>query len=152
MNVVNGMGMELSKTVFNGKTGYKVQQGQRTEMDAEEIAENEYNALPFPELTLAEKPGIKLGGIENFNGKDAYVIIDGKKKTYFDVESGLILGGATEVEANGQKMVQTVNYGEYKDHNGIKFPSGLSMNVGVEMKFNLLDLKFNEGVSDADFQ
>ncbi len=152
MNLVTGMGMELSKTVFDGKTGYTVNQGQRKEMDAEEIASYKYDALPFPELTLAGKPGIKVEGIENFNGKDAYVVVDGKKKTYFDINSGLILGTATEVEAQGQKMVQSISYGEYKEFNGIKFPSEFTLNIGMDMTFKILDIKFNEGVSDADFQ
>src|SRR5690606_3744370 len=42
MNLVSGMGMELSKTVYDGKTGFHVQQGQRKEMDAEEIEAYKY--------------------------------------------------------------------------------------------------------------
>ncbi len=152
MNLVTGMGMELSKTVFDGKTGYTVQQGQRKEMDAEEIASYQYDALPFPEVKLAEKAGIKLGGIENFNGKDAYVVVDGKKRSFFDVNSGLMLGYATEMEAQGQKMVQTVTYGDYKEFDGIKLPTQFTMNVGMDMIFKVLDVKFNEAVSDADFK
>ena len=152
MNLVTGMGMELSKTVFDGKTGYHVQQGQRKEMDAEEIASYKYDALPFPEEKLAEKPGIKVAGIENFNGKDSYVILDGKKRSFFDVNSGLMLGYTTEMEAQGQKMVQTVTYGEYKEFNGIKFPAQFTMNIGMDMVFKVLDIKFNESFSDADFK
>src|SRR5690606_19647772 len=152
MNLVTGMGMELSKTVFDGKSGYHVQQGQRKEMDAEEIADYKYSALPFPELTLADKAGIQLGGIENFNGKDAYVVIDGKKKSFYDVKSGLMLGSSTEIEAQGQKMIQTISYGEYKDFGGIKFPAEFTMNVGMDMVFKVVDIKLNEGVSDADFK
>ncbi len=152
MNLVSGMGMELSKTVYDGKTGFHVQQGQRKEMDAEEIEAYKYDALPFPELVLAEKPGVALAGIETFNGKEAYVIVDGKKKTFYDVNSGLILGTSSELEAQGQKMVQTVTYGEYKDYDGIKYPSEFTMNVGVDMVFKVKDIKFNEGVSDADFK
>lgn len=152
MNLVSGMGMELSKTVFDGKSGFHVQQGQRVEMSEEEIAAYKYDALPFPELTLAEKPGVTLSGIETFNEKEAYVIVDGKKKTFYDVNSGLILGTANELEAQGQKMVQTVTYGEYKDFDGIKYPSEFTMNVGVDMVFKVKDIKFNEGVSDADFK
>lgn len=121
-------------------------------MTAEEIADNQYTALPFPELTLANKAGIKLGGIENFNGKEAYVVIDGKKKSFFDTKSGLMLGTSNELEAQGQKMVQTVTYGNYKEFDGIKFPEEFTMNVGMDMTFKVLDIKFNEGVSDADFK
>lgn len=152
MNSVTGMGMELSRTVFNGESGYSVNQGQRKEMDAEEIAAAKYDAHPFPELTLADKAGVTLTGIETFNGKDAYVILDGKKKSYYDVNSGLALGTATEMEVQGMKMIQTVTYGEYQEFNGIKFPAEFTMNVGMDMVFKLTDIKFNEGVSDTDFQ
>lgn len=152
LNLVTGMGMELSKTVFDGESGYSVNQGQRKDMDAEEIANAKYEALPFPELILAQKEGITLAGIETFNGKDAYVVLDGKKKTFYDVNSGLALGTSTEIEAQGMKMVQTVTYGDYKEYDGIKYPAEFTMNVGIDMVFKLTDIKFNEGVSDADFK
>lgn len=152
MNVVSGMGMELSKTVFDGKSGYHLQQGQRIDMDEEEIAAYQYEAHPFPELVLADKPGVSLAGIETFNGKDAYVIVDGKKKTYYDIETGLSLGTSSELEAQGQTISQTMIYGEYKEYDGIKYPSEFTMNVGVDMSFKVQDIKFNEEVSDADFQ
>jgi len=152
MNVVSGMGMEFSKTVFNGKTGYTVNQGQRAEMDAEEIANYKFEALPFPELALRDKAGVALAGIENFNGKDAYVVVDGKKKYFYDVSSGLNLGTSSEVGAQGQKMVQTILFGEYKEYGGVKIPSEFTMNLGMDVTFKALDVKINEGVSDADFQ
>jgi len=150
--LVTGMGMELSKTAFDGKTGYHVQQGQRKEMDAEEIAAYKYDALPFPELTLAENAGVTLAGIENFNGKDTYVIVNGKKRSFYDVNSGLALGTSTEMEAQGQKMVQTITFGDYKEIDGIKIPSEFTLNVGMDMNFKLVDVKFNEPASDTDFQ
>lgn len=152
LSLVTGMGMELSKSVFDGKTGYTAQQGQKKEMDAQEIADNQYYAQPFPELTLANKPGITLGGIENFNGKDAYVLVDGKKKHFYDVASGLKLGESQTVEAQGQSMVQTFNFDDYKEVSGVKLPHKITMNVGMEMVFTAKEVKINEGVSDADFQ
>lgn len=152
LNLVTGMGMELSKSVFNGTTGYESAQGQKKEMDAEAIANNKYYAHPFPELTMANKPGIKLGGIENFNGKDAYVLVDGKKKHFYDVFSGLKLGESQTVEAQGQSMAQTFTFDDYKEVSGVKYPHKITMNVGMEMVFTAKEVKVNEGVSDADFQ
>lgn len=152
LSLVTGMGMELSKSVFDGKTGYSAQQGQKKEMDAQEIADNKYYAQPFPELTLATKPGITMGGIENFNGKDAYVLVDGKKKHFYDVASGLKLGESQTVEAQGQSMAQTFTFEDYKEVSGVKIPHKITMNVGMEMVFTAKEVKINEGVSDADFQ
>lgn len=150
--VVSGMGMELQKTVFNGKTGYNAQQGQKVDLTPEEIADFKYSAQPFPELTLGKKTGVTLAGIENFEGKEAYIIADGKKKQFYDVKTGLLLGTTIELEAEGQKFVQTIVYNNYKDYDGIKLPSQFTMNVGVDMVFDLQDVKFNQTVDDSEFE
>lgn len=149
---VTMMGQSMQKVVFNGKSGYSVTQGQKKDMTAEEIADQQYDAQPFAELTLAKKAGVKVGGIENFNGKEAYVIVDGKKKYFYDVASGLKLGSSAEVEAQGQKMVQTSIYDGYKEVQGVKIPENLILNMGMDVTFTLVDAKINEGVTDADFQ
>ena len=150
--VLTGMGMEIQKSVFDGKTGYNAAQGQKAELTAEEIADFKYDALPFPELTLAQKPGIKIGGIETFDGKEAYVVVDGKKKHFYDVNSGLKLGTTIEIEAQGQKMIQTITNGAYKEVDGVKIPESFTMNVGMDMVFNLVDAKLNQTLNDADFK
>ena len=152
LELVTMMGNPLSKSVFNGKTGYNEQQGQRKDLTAEEIADKQYDSLPFPELELANKSGIQISGIENFNGKDAYVLADGKKKAYYDIESGLKLGTSAEIDAGGQTINQITVYNEYKEFDGVKIPSKITMNMGMEMEFNLVDVKINEGVSDSDFE
>lgn len=152
MNEVTMMGQPLSKSVFDGTTGYEVQQGQRSEMDTETIADNKYYAQPFPELTLANKPGITLAGIENFNGKDAYVLIDGKKKHFYDIASGLKLGETQTIEAQGQSMVQTFVFDDYKEVSGVKIPHKIIINMGMEVVFTAKEMKINEGVTDTDFQ
>lgn len=152
LELVTMMGNPLSKSVFNGKTGYREQQGQREEMTSDEIQDSQYDALPFPELELANKPGVTISGIENFNGKDAYVLVDGKKKSYYDVDSGLKLGTSAAINAGGQTINQITVYGEYKEFDGIKVPSQIILNMGMDMEFNLTDVKINEGVSDKDFE
>lgn len=152
LELVTMMGNSLSKSVFNGKTGYREQQGQREEMTSDEIQDSQYDALPFPELELANKPGVTISGIENFNGKDAYVLVDGKKKSYYDVDSGLKLGTSAAINAGGQTINQITVYGEYKEFDGIKVPSQIILNMGMDMEFNLTDVKINEGVSDKDFE
>lgn len=149
---VTMMGQSMQKIVFNGKTGYSVAQGQRADMTAEEIADQKFDAQPFAELTLGTKPGIKIGGMESFNGKETYVVVDGKKKYFYDTTSGLKLGSSAEVEAQGQKIVQTSIYDGYKEVQGVKVPENLILNLGMEVTFKLVDVKINEGVSDADFQ
>lgn len=146
------MGQPMQSSVFNGKTGYTLQSGLKKDLTEEEIANFKYDGLPFPELVLAEKPGIKIGGIENFNGKEAYVVIDGKKKLYYAIDNGLKLGLTEEMDVQGQKMLQSVSYGDYQEVEGIKVPATMNMNLGMEMEFKLVEMKFNVPVSDDNFQ
>ena len=152
-NEMKAMGMSFMKQVVNEKGAYVTQQGQRKDLDGEKLAEAKESAMPFPELTMGAKATVTLEGIESFNGSEAYVIKDGKTTHYFDVNSGLKLGKSVVQEANGQKMTQITNYGDYKDVKGIKVPYKVSMAFGPqEIEFKTTEVKINEGVSDADFQ
>lgn len=153
LSVLNAMGMDLQKSAFNGKTGYTSAQGMKNEMGEEEVAAMKYGALPFPELTMAQKEGLKVGSVEDFNGTECNTVIDGDIKYFYDVKSGLKLGTIIVLEAQGQKIEQILSYEEYKEVSGVKVPSKFSLSVmGQEMAFDLIDAKVNEGVSDADFQ
>lgn len=143
------MGQSMSKSVFNGKTGYSAGQGQRIELEEKDINDTKFYSHPFPELNLASKTGVTLAGIENINGSDAYVVVDGKKKLFFDTKSGLKVAEATAVEGMGD---QTIIFGEYKDVKGVKYPHKMTIDLGgMEADFIIKDIKINEGVTDADF-
>ena len=149
---MKAMGMTMMKQVVNEKGAYVTQQGQRKDLDGDKLAEIKASAMPFDELKLSQKTDITLDGIESFNGSDAYVIKNGKSTIYFDVASGLKIGKAVVQEANGQKMTQITNYGDYKEVKGIKFPFKTSLSFGPqEIEFKTTEVKINEGVTDADF-
>ena len=149
---MKAMGMTMMKQVVNDKGAYVSQQGQRKDLDGDKLAELKASAMPFDELKLSLKTGITLDGIESFNGADAYVIKDGKSTLYYDVKSGFKIGKAVVQEANGQKMTQITNFGDYKEVKGIKFPFKTSMSFGPqEIEFKTTEVKINEGVTDADF-
>src|SRR5690606_38867623 len=143
LELVTMMGNPLSKSVFNGKTGYREQQGQREEMTSDEIQDSQYDALPFPELELANKPGVTISGIENCFVNDAYVWVDGKQNSYYELDSGLKLRTSASINAGGQTINQFTVYGEYKEFDGIKVPSQIILNMGMDMEFNLTDVKIN---------
>jgi predicted Zn-dependent peptidase len=149
---VKGMGQTLSKEVFDGTKGYESAQGQKEDYSADKIANAKFYSLPFPELTLATKPGITLSGIESIDGKEAYAIKDGKKTLYYDITTGLKLAEANTEEMQGQQMTQVVSFSDYKDVKGVKVPFKTTLNVGIEIELTASDVKINEGVSDADFK
>ncbi|CAN1555458.1 PqqL Predicted Zn-dependent peptidases [Flavobacteriaceae bacterium] len=149
---MKAMGMTMMKQVVNEKGAYVTQQGQRKDLDGDKLAEIKASAMPFDEIKMSQKADVTLDGIESFNGADAYVIKNGKSTLYYDVTSGLKIGKAVVQEANGQKMTQITNFGDYKEVKGIKFPFKTSLSFGPqEIEFKTTEVKINEGVSDADF-
>ncbi len=149
---MKAMGMTMMKQVVNEKGAYVTQQGQRKDLEGDKLAEVKASAMPFDEIKMSQKADVTLDGIESFNGADAYVIKNGKSTLYYDVTSGLKIGKAVVQEANGQKMTQITNFGDYKEVKGIKFPFKTSLSFGPqEIEFKTTEVKINEGVSDADF-
>ena len=152
LTVISAMGMELQKTVFDGEKGYNSIQGMKNELSEDEIKTYKQISYPFPELFIDENSGFTLAGIENFNGEDAYVLESESSKTFYSINSGLKLGNTVEIEAGGQQMVQVITFENYEAFEGIKIPTKMVMDVGQQMVFDLIDVKFNETIDEAEFQ
>lgn len=147
------MGNSMFKEVVNEKGAYMVQQGQKMDVPAEEVAELKASAVPFEELTLATNPAVKVTGIEPINGADAYAVKNDKTTYYYDVKTGYKVAESNEQEGpDGQKATLFTYYGDYKDIKGIKVPYKINMNVGIELDLTVSEVKINEGITPADFQ
>ncbi|MDH6354115.1 zinc protease [Dysgonomonas sp. PH5-45] len=148
---VNAMGMTVSKTMFNGTTGYMMVQGHKQDLPQEMIDEIKVSGL-FPEL-LPISADTKVAGIENINGSDAYKIEKGKKSSYYDIASGLKVAEEATANVQGQSMTQRTYISNYKDVNGVKLPFTTTTSaMGMEMEINVVNALINEGVTDADFK
>lgn len=143
--------MNLMKQVVNEKGAYVEQQGQRKNLEGEDLAEMKANAAPFEELQLVKRTDLKVEGIEPINGSDAYVIKDGKTTYYYDVKSGLKTAESKIREQGGKSAAQITNFNDYREVKGVKVPFNLVQNVGFELDIKMSDIKINEGVSEADF-
>jgi len=143
--------MNLMKQVVNEKGAYVEQQGQRKNLEGEDLAEMKANAAPFEELQLVKRTDLKVEGIEPINGNDAYVIKDGKTKYYYDVKSGLKTAESKVREQGGKSVEQITNFNDYREVKGVKVPFNLVQNVGFELDIKMSDIKINEGVSEKDF-
>ena len=144
--------MSLMKQVVDEKGAYVLQQGQRRNIEGEDLSEMKASATPFEELKLANKSGLILGGIEAVNGSDAFAVKNGKTTYYYDVVSGLKVAEAKTMEQAGQTMTQTTNFGDYRVVKGVKVPFNVIQNVGFELDIKMSEVKINEGVSDTDFK
>lgn len=148
---MKAMGMTMMKQVVNEKGAYSEQQGQRRDLSAEEFAEKKAGTTIFQELAPAINSA-KLTGIEMMDGKDVYVLVDGKTTRYYDVTTGLKVAESQTIEQGTQKMTQITSYDDYRKVKDIKIPYKMSMNVGIDIELNVTDVKINEGVTDADFK
>jgi len=111
----------------------------------------------FPEQGIALSTKAKLTGTEDVDGKTAYKIeVPGEivQATYFyDVESGLKVKETTVITMNGQTQNQEVNYKDYQEVDGIKFPSLKVGSMGPQMiETKLLEAVINVEVTAEDFE
>jgi zinc protease len=115
-----------------------------------------YTLGTFLEMGLLKNENSKLTGVENIDGKDAYVISTKgeivSSSVYFDVESGLKVKEMQVITMQGQTQNEESTFSNYQEFNGIKFPGTKTGNLGPQkVEFKLIDAKVNEGVSEADF-
>ncbi|RUT71207.1 insulinase family protein [Flavobacterium cupreum] len=143
--------MPLMKQVVNEKGAYVEQQGQRKNLEGDDLAEMKASATPFEELRLSKRTDLKVDAVEPINGHDAYSIKDGKTVYYYDVKSGLKVAKLKVKEQSGQSTTQTTYFNDYKEVKGVKVPFNIIQNAGFELDIKMSDIKINEGVSEADF-
>lgn len=148
---MEGMG-SLQKQVINGNKGYTTQQGQRTDLSAEDLVDVKMELAPFSETLLLKEPGVVVESIEVVDGKDAYVVKSGNSKFYYDVTTGLKVATSQTAEMMGQQVTSYTYYSDYKVVKGINIPHTITQNVGFDLDLKISEVKINEGVTDADFK
>jgi zinc protease len=152
LQVVSMGAMTLQKQMFDGKTGYSEQQGQKVQMTKEEIADNLKNTELFEELGFAKSADYKLAGIEKIGGEDSYAIKTTDKTYYYSVKTGLKTGETETVKAQGQEMTVPTVYSNYKDVAGVKMPYTITVNqMGMDMTMNVKSYEVNQA-KDTDFK
>ena len=143
-------GNVMNKNVFDGEKGYVMAQGQKMPYNEEQIEAAKTDANPFPELTVGNA---KVEGIEQVDGKDAYVVsMNDSNKNFYSVESGLKVKSVKTVSQGGQTMTIPTGFSDYREVKGVKFPFVISQSMGPQsFEFKVNEIKVNEGVSEEDF-
>lgn len=152
--IMTGMGMTLSKMIFDGEKGYSEAQGRKTELTGDLLEKTKTTKVPFPEAGYLTDENVSLAKIEPINGSDAYAIKIGDDTTvYYDVATGLKVKQVTKIEAGGRTMYQTFDFLDYKEVDGVKFSHLLKMKTGPQLfEFITKEIVINEGVLDSDFE
>lgn len=147
------------KIVTDGKNVNVFQMGQAQPVSDAEKEGYLSGATLFEELAFAQfgvKPVLK--GIENVDGKDAYVIEanlpKGQKQTfYYDATTGLRVQVVLTADGPQGATTNAIKYDDYKDYSGVKYPSTMSMSMGpMVLKFVVSDFQVNPKIDDAIFK
>ena len=152
LTMVTAMGQTVQKQVFDGKTCYSEQMGNKVDMKPEQIAEKLKNTELFPEVGFAKSADYKLAGIEKIGGEDSYVVKNGDTTYYYSVKTGLKTGETKTVKAMGQTMTVPTTYSDYKDVAGVKMPYTITVSqMGMDMTMNVKSYEVNQA-KDSDFK
>lgn len=152
-------GNTVQKTVIDGKNVSMSAMGVAAPIDEKEKEAQIFGAVIFPEMaygTLGSK--LVLTGIEQVDGKDAYIVEvslpKGNKTTeYYDVETGLKVQSVQTQESPAGPATVATRFSDYKDYNGIKVPGVFAVPYGpMTLRFELADAVFNPKVDDAIFK
>ncbi|GAA4799519.1 hypothetical protein GCM10023231_30380 [Olivibacter ginsenosidimutans] len=144
----------LSKIIIHKDKATMEMKGQQKEAPAEMFQALKQTLTIFPELYYAANGAkVALDGIGKVNEEDAYKIIvtqpDGTKVVnYYSVSSGLKLKSTST-------SIGEVEFGAYKDYNGVKLPIGSTINspnMPVPLKMTVVEQEINPTLSVSDFE
>ncbi len=151
------MGMVVQKTVIDGAQAVSSLRGKQTILQGDELNQALAKASMFYELN-PQKFGIKaiLIGTDKILGKDCqkieYTIGEAKWIEYYDVATGLKIRTAESVKTKTGSTVTIIDYAEYKETMGIKYPSTIKQTFGeVQIILNVETVKINTGIDDKLF-
>ncbi len=149
--------MVIQKEVYDGKVGKQQSMQGKKDLEGEGLDDIKAQATLNLEMNY-EKLGykLKLTGIEAVNGKEAYIMEvlspKGKKSTeWYDVASKLKVRTSQTTTTEMGPITNTTDYWEYKEVDGLKFPSVVSISGVMSMKLTAESINVNKGVADSEF-
>ncbi|MEO9022145.1 MAG: insulinase family protein [Ginsengibacter sp.] len=152
-------GQTVYKMVFDGTKGYQAQMGQSKPMSPEEIKSQMDEKGIFSQLYYTDA-GYKISkdGTSKIDGEDTYKIKvtapSGKiSSEYYSIRTGFLIKQESTISANGQQVEQSVQFGNYKNVDGIMTPTSITQLAGgQEIPMTISDIKYNVGVAADDFK
>ena len=149
----------VMEKMFDGTKGYQVQGGKKEEMDEKEIKEAQDEKALIPQLFyVSNEYQTSYLGTGKVGEEDAYKLKvtapSGKVAVeYYSIKSGLLLRDETTMENQGNEVVISADYSNYKKVGNVLLPFTTVRAFGEqEMTFTLDEVKANEGVTEADFK
>ncbi|WP_338732594.1 M16 family metallopeptidase [Mangrovimonas cancribranchiae] len=154
--VVSMNGAPMMTVVVTQKETFMKRGGMKQPLPENMANDMKIMAGLFLEKDLLNSDKAKLSGMEKIDGKDAYKVdVSGEVVSvtlYYDVETGLKVKEVQTTSMQGQTQTQEAVLKDYKDYDGILFPSvkeGTQMGQPITSK--LIEVVINEGVTEEDF-
>ncbi len=152
-------GVMKQTQVFDGTKGNTSAGGQSRAMTPKQIQNMKISAMLFSVFAY-KKDDVKkkLTGMEKINGKDTYKLAltfpSGKKVTqYYNVDNGLRVKEMTSLKTPRGSFLQTTEYSNYKEVDGIKYPFKISQQMGPQnITMTVTSVEVNKGVKDSIFK
>jgi hypothetical protein len=113
--------------------------------------------LSFPAEIAHSLTGLRVGPVTELNGKEVYLLQGNGLRgsfasLYFDRESGLLVRIIRYTPSKIGKVPTQVDYADYRDVNGIKFPHRWIVTwLDGRDEFDFGDVKFNVPIDAAKF-
>ena len=150
-----GMGV-LMKQKFDGTSGYAEQMGRKMDLTPEEVAKRKTEYSVFPELYY-DASSLSLVSVMTIDGNEVYKLKVSENGDdsfrYYDTKTGFLVREESSVETNGQTINNVMDYGDYTAVNGLQFPYSMNLKSGPQViGMKVVDVKVNEGVTEADFK
>jgi zinc protease len=157
------MGGQIAmKQVYNGKTGYAMQMGQKAELTGDDLTEKKEDKGYGNQLYYAtDGTKIESAGTAKVGTADAFKLNitspSGIKKTeYYDTKSGLLLKDERTITKGGAEISQSMEYSNYQKVGDVLFPFTLTQSVASpqgsqEFSVVIKDIKVNPPLKAEDF-
>ena len=136
-------GNVMQKQIFDGTKGKLSGMGGEKTVEGEEAMDMALSSAMFEEVVYLENDvDIKLIGVESIDGKDTYGIEvmapSGKSSTrYYDAETGYLVRTSNIVEGPQGATTLSIDMGNYKEFEGIFFPTTLKQPINPQMKMDI---------------
>ncbi|GAB5551279.1 MAG: hypothetical protein Sapg2KO_08700 [Saprospiraceae bacterium] len=157
---VSIMGNVMQQTKFDGEKGQMTMMGQKQAIEGDAAMGMKAEAALFPELeylNVSLKATVK--GIEEIDGNKVYSLevtdnMGNSKTEYYSVETGLKLKVVATIDAQGQTITSTQEFGDYQAVDGIMFPFSVKTTGATPFPLDMkvTSLTVNSGVEDSVFE
>ncbi len=147
------------KALFDGTTGYQQQGPGKKDMIPEEIKEQQDDKGVIPQLfyNTADYKTEYLGK-GKVEAEETYrlkvVMPSGRTSVQqYSMKTGLLLQEETTNKQGDADLPMVIEYKNYQKFGNIMFPTQVVRSIGgQDLVFNFSNVKFNEGVTEADFK